>query len=94
MIRGGDYYEWPKEYIDILLYGTQEDIMQEDKMLQEFNEYLWQKTLEDGPPQDEDTAWLKEVVWQAGYLAGHSTAKGKADSRRRKQIWNELVATA
>lgn len=60
MISGGDVLEWPIE-----LKG---DIEMESE--HEYEEWMWEQDLGQGPPQDDDIVWLK----LCGYDVGLDTA--------------------
>ena len=48
-IYGSNHMEWPTDY-------EKEIEMELDK---EFEEWLWEKTMEGGPPQSDDLLWVK-----------------------------------
>ena len=52
MISGGDVLEWPIEL----------ESDKEMEMDEEYEQWLWDQDLEQGPPQDNDIVWLKKIV--------------------------------
>ena len=58
MLVGGNHYEWPSDA------HYMEDTMEE------YEDWLWEQVLEDGPPQSDDTRWLKHKAWGIGLSEG------------------------
>ena len=62
VISGGDVLEWPVE--------LQSD--KEMEMEQTFDEAMWEQDLAQGPPQDDDMAYLKNRLYN---IAAHTILK-------------------
>lgn len=93
MIRGGEYYEWPTDdFVDWLdeqkLVRHEEELDMEVTTMvdKEYNKYLWEKTLEDGPPQDEDTEWLKLRAYRIGTQIGLEFTKQNGDDSEIQRL--------
>ena len=48
----------------------------------EYDEWLWEQNLEQGPPQDDDVVWLKHKAWDIGFGEGvDALSADEADKR-------------
>lgn len=70
MIIGGNHKEWPGEDYFKQYHGgdgyddTYDDIR--EGFMQEYEDWLWEQVLEEGPPQDDDLTWVKRKAWIVG----------------------------
>lgn len=74
MISGGDHLEWPTEL----------ESDKEMEMEQAFDKAMWEWTLEQGPPQDDDIVWLIDAAWRIGFKEGQG--KTSVDEAERKLV--------
>ena len=76
VISGGEYLEWPSDahYMEDTMEAN--DIVPRNWIRHEDPEYedwLWEQMLEDGPPQSDGLTWVKRRAWSIGFSEG----KGK-----------------
>ena len=104
MIIGGDYLEWPPEYQDENdfrwrdLFATAWDFLEkENEMNKEYENWLWEQVLEDGPPQSDDLWWVKSASFTEGIRCARDYATspgtpipdilGMEDETRQRVGW-------
>lgn len=73
ILLGGNHKEWPEE--------NGREIHYMEVTMEEYEDWLWEQVLEDGPPQDNDIVWLKDKACFIGVVHG----KGNMDIHETKR---------